>query len=162
MSTEGGLATDLGNVIIAYWLSDITPENFHLIDYNSIPEVPGAFESLKRLNRAFNGNVAVIYKATGVAHTKIHQWLYYHRFSERTGISMNHVIHSKGGRNKALHLNELNQNYQSITTMVDDRLEVLSYFVGKVPNLFLFRPQSNEVEQFRNTGALPYVKIVQT
>ena len=50
-----GLIVDLGNVIIAYWLSDITPENFHTIDYNAIPEVPGALESLKRLNERFGG-----------------------------------------------------------------------------------------------------------
>jgi hypothetical protein len=37
---HGGAIVDLGNVIIAHWLSNITPENFHVIDYNSIRKSP--------------------------------------------------------------------------------------------------------------------------
>lgn len=57
---KGGAIVDLGNVIIAHWLSNITPKNFHTIDYNSIPEVPGAFDSLKWLNDRFGGNAGVL------------------------------------------------------------------------------------------------------
>ena len=48
--SSGGALVDFGNVIIAHWLTNITPENFDTIDYDSIPEVPDAFESLRLMN----------------------------------------------------------------------------------------------------------------
>lgn len=163
MSTKhGGLIVDLGNVIVAYWLSNITPQNINTIDYNAIPEVPRAFETLKRFNKYFDGNVTVVYKATGIAMEKIDCWLVSHRFSERTGIPISRVVHSTGGRNKTFAMEQSNGNYCGTTIVVDDRLEVLSYFVNNVHSLFLFRPQPQEVEAFRHTGALAYVRIVQT
>ncbi|MDO8590793.1 MAG: hypothetical protein Q7R65_02330 [bacterium] len=161
-TVSGGLITDLGNVIIAYWLSNITPENFYTIDYNAIPEVPDAFGILKHFNEVFEGNVTVAYKATGVAREKIDAWLDYHRFSARTGISTNRIVHSPGGRDKTFCLNQTSDTYCGTTIVVDDRLEVLSHFVGKVPHLFLFRPQLEEVDQFRSTGALAHVIMVQS
>ena len=163
MGTQhGGAIVDLGNVIIAHWLSNITPENFDTIDYNSIPEVPGVFDSLKRFNDQFGGNVTVVYKATDVATEKILEWLKHHRFFERTGISFDRVRRTSSGRDKTPFIEQSSHSHHGTTVMVDDRLEVLSYFVGNVPNLFLFRPQSQEVEQFRNTGALAHVHVVTT
>ena len=163
MATQhGGAIVDLGNVIIAHWLSNITPENFDTIDYNSIPEVPGVFDSLRRFYDQFGGNVTVVYKATDIATEKILGWLRHHNFSERTGISFDRVHRTSSGRDKTPFIEQSSQTHHGTTVMVDDRLEVLSYFVGKVPNLFLFRPQSQEVEQFRNTGALSHVHVVTT
>jgi hypothetical protein len=159
---KGGAIVDLGNVIIAHWLSNITPENFHTIDYNSIPEVPGVFDSLKRLNDKFGGNVTVVYKATDIATEKILAWLAHHQFMERTGIPLERVDRTKGGRDKTLHMGQSSETHYGTTVVVDDRLEVLSYFVGKVPYLFLFRPQQHEIEQFNSTGALSHVHVVQT
>jgi hypothetical protein len=159
---KGGAIVDLGNVIIAHWLSNITPENFHTIDYNSIPEVPGVFDSLKRLNDKFGGNVTVVYKATDVATEKILAWLAHHRFTERTGIPLERVDRTKGGRDKTLHMDQSSETHYGTTVVVDDRLEVLSYFVGKVAHLFLFHPQRQEVEQWSGTGALPHVLVVET
>ncbi|KKS11806.1 MAG: hypothetical protein UU67_C0063G0007 [Candidatus Daviesbacteria bacterium GW2011_GWB1_41_5] len=159
---NGGLIVDLGNVIIAYWLSNITPENFHTTDYNVIPEVPGVFESLGHFNKHFNDNVTVVYKATEVAKGKVFGWLVSHKFSERTGIPLDRVAHSVSGRDKTSHIGQSSETHYGTTIVVDDRLEVLSYFVGKVQNLFLFRPQLQEIERFRHTGALAHVRIVQT
>ncbi|MDE2037930.1 MAG: hypothetical protein KGI69_01745 [Patescibacteria group bacterium] len=159
---KGGAIVDLGNVIIAHWLSNITPENFHTVDYNSIPEVPGAFDGLKWLNEKFGGNVTVVYKATDIATEKIIAWLAHHRFAERTGIPLERVDRTKGGRDKTLHMDQSSLTYHGTTVVVDDRLEVMSYFVGKAPHLFLFRPQQQEVEQFNGTGALSHVHIVQS
>jgi hypothetical protein len=161
MRQHDGLITDLGNVIIAYWLSNITPENFDTIDYNSIPEVPGSFESLMRFNVALNGRVTVAYKATNVAETKILAWFRAHRFSERTGIPMDRVVRSVS-RGKTAHLAQFGETYPNTSIIVDDRLEVLSHFVEKTPYLFLFRPQPGEIEEFRNTGALAHATVVQT
>lgn len=159
---KGGVIVDLGNVIIAHRLSNITPENFDTIDYNSIPEVPGCFDSLKRLNEKFGGNVTVVYKATDIATEKILGWLAHHQFTERTGISMERVKRTNGGRDKTSHIDQSTSTHHGTTVMVDDRLEVLSHFVGKVPYLFLFQPQESEIEAFRYTGALAYCRIVKT
>lgn len=159
---KGGVIVDLGNVIIAHWLSNITPENFLTIDYNSIPEVPGVFDSLKRLNDKFGGNVTVVYKATDIATEKILAWLAHHQFTERTGIPFERVDRTKGGRDKTTHMDQSSETHYGTTIVVDDRLEVLSHFVGKVTHLFLFRPQQQEVEQWSSTGALSHVHVVES
>ena len=163
MTTKyGGALVDLGNVIIAYWLSNITPENFHAIDYNSIPEVPDAFDSIKQLNVHYGGNVTIVYKASNVATEKVFGWLEFHQFSERTGIPMSRVYHSRNGRDKTAHIAQASVTYHGTSIVVDDRLEVLNYFVGKVPHLFLFRPQAREIEQFNISEVLSHVYIVHT
>ncbi len=159
---HGGAIVDLGNVIIAHWLSNITPENFLTIDYNSIPEVPGVFDSLKWLNDRFGGNVTVVYKATDVATEKILAWLTHHQFTERTGIPLDRVCRTKGGRDKTIHMEQSSATHYGTTVVVDDRLEVLGYFVGKVLHLFLFHPQQQEVEQFDSTGTLSHVHVVES
>jgi hypothetical protein len=159
---HGGAIVDLGNVIIAHWLSNITPENFHVIDYNSIPEVPGVFDSLKWLNEKFGGNVTVVYKATDVATEKIHAWLAHHQFTGRTSIPLERVNRTSGGRDKTIHMDQSTETHYGTTVVVDDRLEVMSYFVGMVPNLFLFRPQQKEIEQFSSIGALSHVHVVKS
>ena len=159
---KGGAIVDLGNVIIAHWLSNITPENFLTIDYNSIPEAPGVFDVLKRLNDKFGGNVTVVYNSTGIATEKILTWLSSHRFTERTGIPFERVHRTVKGRDKTPHLEQSSRTHYGTTMVVDDRLEVLSHFVEKVPNLFLFRPQREEVEKFKHTGALSHVRVVKT
>jgi hypothetical protein len=157
---HGGMIVDVGNVIIAHWLSSITPENFDTIDYNSIPETPMVFESLRRFNDLFGGNVTVVYKATGTADEKILSWLNQHQFIRRTGIPLDRVCRTLGGRDKTAHIDQKTCTFYGTTMVVDDRLEVLSYFVGKVPNLFLFRPQLREIHQFLHTGALDHVHVV--
>lgn len=159
---KGGVIVDLGNVIIAHWLSNINETNFETIDYNSIPEVPGCFDILKRLNEKFGGNITVVYKATNVATEKILAWLAHHQFAERTGISMDRVHRTNGGRDKTSHIDQSTSTRYGTTVMIDDRLEVLSHFVGKVPYLFLFQPRESEIEAFSYTGALAYCRIVKT
>lgn len=159
---KGGMIVDVGNVIIAHWLSDISPANFHLIDYNSIPEVPGSFAALRRFHTMFDGNITCVYKATDTATEKITGWLRHTRFSEHTGIPENRVCRTLNGRDKTPHIEQRTTLRYGTTVVVDDRLEVLSHFVGVVPYLFLFRPQLREVEQFKYTGALAYVRTVQT
>jgi hypothetical protein len=169
MKTRGGLIVDLGNVIIAHWLSKVrlTRANFHKVDYSSIPEVPGAFRSLKGFNTLFGGNVTVVYKATNVATEKVLAWLKRHRFSERTGIAKDRVVRTKKGRDKTAFMRQSTKTHYGTTVVVDDRLEVLSHFVAKrkkkkVPHLFLFRPRPREVGKWKKTGALDHVYVVQT
>jgi len=157
----GSVLVDFGNVIIAHWLTDITPENFNTIEYNLIPEVPDAFKSLKRLNEQYEGRLLVIYNATNVAEEKIRKWLLYHEFVTCTGIPLNKVVRSKTGRNKAGHIQSV-QGVDYPSVVIDDRLEVLNHFIGKVSRLFLFRPQAEEVKLFNCAGTLSCVRVVWT
>lgn len=143
----GGAIVDLGNVTIAHYRSKITKKNFNTIDYNSIPEVPGAFDGLKRLNDRFGGNVTVVYNATDIADEKIRAWLVYHKFTELTGIPLERVVRTKNGRDKTSFMDQSSATHYGTTVVIDDRLEVMSYFVGKVPLLLLFRFQLREIAE---------------
>jgi hypothetical protein len=116
---HGGAIVDLGNVIVAHWLSNITPKNFLTIDYNSIPEAPGVCESLRRMNDMFGGNVTVVYKSTGIADQKIRTWLANHHFSERTGILPERIVRTKTGRDKTPHIEQSTSSHYG-TTVVHD------------------------------------------
>jgi hypothetical protein len=158
---KGGAIVDIGNVIIAYRLSGLNRQNYHLYDFDSIPEEPGCFESLKKLNDEFGGNITVVWKATDDAVGKNMRWLECHRFSERTGIPMTKIKRiGEDRREKTNYIDQTSLTHYGTTIVVDDRLEVLSHFVGKVPNLFLFQPQAQEIEQFKHTGALNHVHTV--
>ncbi len=159
---HGGAIVDLGNVIVAHWLSKITPENFLTIDYNSIPEAPGVCESLKRINELFGGNVTVVYNSTGIADEKIRVWLETHKFIERTGIPLERIRRTTHGRDKTPFMEQSTDTHYGTTVVVDDRLEVMNKFVERVPNLFLFRPQAKEIDEFKHTGSLSHVHIVQS
>lgn len=153
----GGLV-DVGNAIIDH--TNTTRELVDHGDYNTIPEVIGAFDGLKRFSEQFGGNVSCIYKATDTADEKIRQWLVHHRFTERTGIPLERVFRTTDGRNKTGHINQTSLTHYGTTVVVDDRIEVLSHFVGKVPHLFLFRFQRREVEELIRLGQ--YEEVVMT
>lgn len=155
----GGALVDFGNVIIAHWLTNITQDNFDSIKYNFIPEVPGAFESLRRMNGHYGGNLLVVYNATNIAEEKIRKWLLHHEFATRTGIPLSKVVRSRSGRDKSVYMHSVNY---PIDVVIDDRLEVLSQFIGKVPQLFLFRPRTEEVKLFNHKNVWSHVHEVWT
>jgi hypothetical protein len=150
------LGVDFGNVIIDHLGFGTTTEFFDSGDYNSIPPVPGAIEALSRLNQGrFRESIFVVYNATNVADQKIAGWLKFHNFCEKTGITKERVQRTTNGRDKSGICRKYNAS-----CFVDDRLEVLGYLLGKVKLLYLFRPQSQEVEQHRLY--LPYVQRAST
>ena len=169
---HGGAIVDLGNVIVAHWLSNITPKNFPTYDYDSIPEAPGVCESLKRLNERFGGNITVVYNSTAIADEKIHAWLRSHKFIERTGIPLERIRRTiNESRDKTPFMNQSSETHYGTTVVVDDRLEVMSHFVGKVPQLFLFRFQLQEImdlwkrkklDAVLTTGVTDHVRQVKT
>ena len=140
------LGVDLGNVIIDHVGFGTTPEFFHSGNSNIIPPVSGVLDALRRLNQErFQGNMFVVYNASDVADQKIISWLKSRDFFEQTGISPERVVRTQNGRDKS----SVCKLYQA-THFIDDRLEVLSHLVGKVGNLYLFRPQQKEVEQYQD------------
>ncbi|KKR46021.1 MAG: hypothetical protein A3G47_02965 [Candidatus Zambryskibacteria bacterium RIFCSPLOWO2_12_FULL_39_45] len=145
---------DLGNVIIDHVGFGTTPEFVQSGDYNVIPQMPGVIEALWQLNQErFAGNIFVVYNASDVADQKILSWLKSHDFFSRTGIYPAQVMRTKNGRDKS----SICDLYQA-THFVDDRLEVLSYLVDKVKNLYLLKPQQKEVKQYQDF--LPHVQLV--
>ncbi len=164
---QGGAIVDLGNVIIAHRGQEpITDSNIATV-YLARPEVSGAFRGLDCLNKRFEGNVTVVYKATDIADELIQTWLTQHQFTRRTGIPLErvHRISDAGdpnGRDKTAYLEQSSETYHGTTVVVDDRLQVLSHFVGKAPQLFLFQPQQAEIEDERWASALAQVQIIQT
>ena len=147
------LGVDLGNVIIDHVGFGTTPEFVRDGDYTSIPPVTGVLEALEHLQKRFNGNVFVVYNATDVADQKIFSWLDFHDFFRKTSIPPNRVRRTNRGRDKS----QICEEYGA-THFVDDRLEVLGYLIGKLPQLFLFRPQQNEVAQYSHFK--PHVREV--
>lgn len=158
---HGGAIVDIGNVVIAYRLSDLTSENYDTYDFDSIPEEPGAFQALELMNIFFDGNVTIAWKATDDAVGKNMRWLRLKKFNERTGIPQTRIerigLDRKG---KTDFIGQSSETHEGTTVVIDDRLEVLCHFVGKVPHLFLFRPQLKEVHRYASTGALAHVKVV--
>jgi len=159
---HGGAIVDIGNVIIAYRFTDLTDKNYDTYPFHTIPEEPGAFEGLKLLNERFGGNVTIVWKATGDAVGKNMKWLQDHEFERRTGIQMTRIERMKGEDRaaKTRFIDQSSETYEGTTVVIDDRLEVLSHFIGKVPKLLLFRPQLKEVHKYAHTGALAHVKVV--
>jgi hypothetical protein len=140
------LGVDLGNVIIDHLGFGTTPEFFRMGDYNIIPPVSGVFEALRQLNeKRFGSELFVVYNATDVADQKITSWLLAHDFFARTGILSDRVKRTQNGRNKLSVCRMYGASH-----FVDDRLEVLSHLVGEVKNLFLLRPQQQEIEQYKD------------
>lgn len=150
------LGVDLGNVIIDHVGFGTTNEFFMTGDYNIIPPVPWVFDALRQLReKRFGNNMFVVYNATDIAAQKIVSWLELHDFFNKTGIPQDQVKKNLNGRNKS----SVCEFYKT-THFVDDRLEVLSHLVGKVENLYLFKPQAQEIEQY--CTFLPNVILVET
>lgn len=150
------LGIDLGNVIIDHLSFGTTRDYVENGDYTLIPPVENVFESLRTLNEEiFNGNMFVVYNATDVADAKIQSWLEYHNFYEVTGIRKDRVHRTENGRDKS----SICKRYRA-THFIDDRLEVLKHLIGIVPNLYLLRPQEQEIAQYEEV--LPYVHRAET
>lgn len=160
MTICGGAIVDLGNVVIDF---DHNEERYQLMkqgEITKIPVIPGSLESLKMLNKALQGNITIVYKGTTTPHEIMMKWLQHVRFTEETGIPFEKVVKTVTRNKYSLLTKPSNEiNYKTII-VIDDRLEVLSYFVKKVPYLILFRPFSDEIEKFRHIGALEHTHLV--
>src|SRR5262249_46092508 len=119
------------------------------------PAVANAFDAIRRLVRErFHENVYLISKCGLEAERKTLHWLEQQGFYEKTGVRRENVRFCRERWEKAGICRQA-----GVTHFVDDRLEVLSY-LDSVPHRYLFRPQSEEVEQFRQH--LHRVHAVQT
>ena len=140
------LGVDIGNVIIDHKAVGTNNKIEYEIDYSNIPAVKNAFEVLRELNKIkFGLNIHLISKCTPWAQTKILNWLKHNKFFIKTGIKPQNVHFCRERNEKQKICADF-----GITHFIDDRLEVLSYLIGKVPNLYLFRPDQKEIAQFKS------------
>jgi len=136
------LGVDIGNVIINNRLNDL--KKLDEKGYANLPVMEGSFEGLKILNDHFNGEVYLISKCTEWAEAQILAWLHAHDFFSKTKIDEKHIYFVRERHEKDAVCRKL-----GITHFIDDRLEVLSHMIDSTPNLYLFVPDTGEVEQFR-------------
>lgn len=152
---KGTLGIDIGGVIIDR-INDDTDTSFFGDNYLKTTAVPGALESIARLaNDKFKDRIFLVSKCDEEIRKKTLKWLAYQKFYEITGVSQENVHFCFRRNEKAEICKKL-----GITHFVDDRLEVLGYLIDFVKNLYLFNPQDQEVEKWKNF--LPYVTCVKS
>ena len=144
MTPKKVLGVDIGNVIINNRLNDPEVVKVDEAVYAAFPPSGGVFESLKTLNDYFGGEVYLISKCTEWAQIQILAWLKAHDFYTKTGIKPENVNFVRQRNEKDAVCVKL-----GVTHFVDDRLEVLSYMVESTPNLILFQPDQEEVNEFK-------------
>lgn len=139
------LGVDIGNVIINHRLMDKSNRDEWQKKYIASPPVDGVFDSLKILSdEKFMGNIFLISKCNDEAEPLIKTWFEKHDFYNKTGIKPENVFFCRERHEKEIICTKL-----GITHFIDDRLEVLSHMVGKIPHLFLFQPDPVEVSEFK-------------
>lgn len=149
------LGVDIGNVIIDFRHVDTTDPDLMENRYSSIPPADGAVEALSTLHEGFGGRVYLVSKCSEWAAEKIRQWLMDNTFFERTGIAPDNVRFCRERPEKRDICRQLH-----VTHFVDDRLENLGYLAHDVEHRFLFQPDNEEVEQFRDHAS--GVTVVET
>ena len=139
------LGVDIGNVVINHRLMDKSNSDDWKKEYLSSPPLEDVFESLDALNNGkFKDATFLVSKCKEEAEFLIKVWLDKHDFYNKTGIAKDKVFFCRERSDKDKICQENNIKY-----FIDDRLEVLGYMVGNVPNLYLFQPEEKEVEEFK-------------
>lgn len=150
------LGVDIGGVIIGRASTGSTgPDTmFHTGSFLLTPQMPGAFNALRKLAQCFGDRIHLVSKASEPTQEKTRLWLASHEFYRLTGIGVDHVHFCLERAEKSDICRRL-----GVTHFVDDKLEVLSYLTT-VPNRYLFRPNQREVQRFSKT--LPDVTCVES
>ncbi len=143
METKLVLGVDIGNVIINHRLSDPNDTTLHEERYSTIPATDGVFDALKSLNDYFKGEVYLISKCTEWAEKKLLTWFTDNGFYSKTGIDPKNIFFVRERHEKDAICRKL-----GVTHFIDDRLEVLSHMIESTSNLFLFQPDTDEVNEF--------------
>lgn len=146
------LGVDIGGVIIEN--HDVSADtSFMSKNYLLTPATANSFLELKKLNEGrFQDRVYLVSKCGPSVQSKTRKWLKHNNFYESTGLTEDKVHFCLERREKA----EISRML-GLTAFVDDRLEILGY-LKHMKDLYLFKPQQEEVEE--NREHLPLVKVV--
>ncbi|MCE9584415.1 MAG: hypothetical protein K8T20_18155 [Planctomycetes bacterium] len=138
------LGIDIGRVIISNLGADGREDTSFIggsmQDALATPPMPGAFEAIGELVRAFDQRVWLISKCGPSVQQKTRRWLDHTGFFEATGVRRDRLVFCLERPQKAVHCARL-----GITHFIDDRLDVLEAMRGTVPHLFLFGPQRRPI-----------------
>jgi hypothetical protein len=156
-TSKGILGVDVGGVIIDFipYGSD-SPLSFSGDNYLQTPEIPGAIESLQKLNEGrFSGNIFLVSRFGPQGPERVQKWLKNKDFQNITGIPKDHLYQCAERHEKRPIVEKL-----GITHFVDDRAEILADLVGLVPHRYLFQELDENGEEFADV--LSRVTFVKT
>jgi hypothetical protein len=100
------------------------------------PAMADSFEVIARLVQQFEGRVWIVSKCGERIQERTRQWLDYHDFWSKTGVSPDNKRFCRKRPDKAIHCKQL-----QITHFIDDRRDVLGHMQGIVEHRYLFGPQ---------------------
>lgn len=143
------LGIDIGRVIIGGDGKDDT--SFFTNGFLLTPELPGAIDSIAKLVPMFDA-VYLVSKCGAKVQHKSKTWLYWYKFSQRTGIPEDNFRFCLTRPEKAPICKEL-----GITHFIDDKLDVLEHMNGIVANRFLFRGKPKDVQRSRYDSGITQV-----
>lgn len=141
MKSPFRVGIDIGGVIIGK-VNDESDTSFFGDNFLETTAVPGSFEGISRLIDA-HAEVFLVSKCGEKVQERTLQWLNYHGFFNQTGVDPENAHFCKQRHEKAGICEKL-----GLTHFADDRLEVLSYLLEIVPNLYLINGEDREIRRF--------------
>jgi len=153
---DESLGVDIGNVIIDHRsIVDANDQIWRQENYSKIPPADNVFSCLKKISdEKFNENIFLFSKVKEGNEKRTLDWLLINDFYNKTGIKPKNIMFCRERNEKE----EICTN-NNIKYFIDDRLEVLSHMIGKIPHLYLFQPDLDKVNEFKQF--LPDVTVVQ-
>lgn len=136
---QARIGIDIGKVIMAPIKGGKADTSFLSGNLERALETPpsaGAFDAVRQLVAAFEGQAWLVSKAGPSVQYKTKQWLKHWDFYGATGLPRAHLRFCLKRPEKAGHCKQLR-----ITHFIDDRLDVLKHLRGSVPHLYLFGEQ---------------------
>ncbi|MBL9107081.1 MAG: hypothetical protein JNL82_39645 [Myxococcales bacterium] len=133
------IGIDIGRVIIGPVIGGRADTSFlgsSLRDALRSPPAPGAIEGVADLVARTGGQAWLVSKCGPGVQAKTRAWLDHHEFWRRTGMDRRHLRFCLRRPDKAVHARELR-----LTTMIDDRVDVLVHLAGIVDERLLFGEQ---------------------
>lgn len=136
------LGIDIGGVIIDH--SNRTSGNsFFGENFLKSTIATDSFDRIRDLYDCFGKQVYLVSKATIENQNKTESWLVHNNFHTRTGIEKPNVFFCREHIDKKTICQNL-----GLTHFIDDKLKVLQYLIGHVPNLYLFSPEEEDIQGF--------------
>ncbi len=138
------IGLDIGGVITEPPVNPGSEDAFTGTDHLLVPKVKDSFAVISELTKRHR--VVIISRAGPTVQRKTTEWLFHHGFFQKTGVR-ERDIHYTLTRDEKTRI----ARREDVTHFVDDKLEVLGFMMGMVPNLYAFRaPQIHK-------NKMPYV-----
>ena len=140
------LGIDIGRVIIDGPADSRRDTGFFHGDEAAMlatPEMPGAFDTIRRLVDRFDGRVWLVSKCGPRVEARTGRWLQARDFFARTGVPPEHVRFCRRRAEKRAHCVAL-----GLTHFVDDHPDVHAAIRGAVRHQYFFGPQREPVPDY--------------